>query len=72
MTVDEYNDGEKDLDLLKDSLAKKLKGNFEKNKLQNMQMPNTNDKQGENRFFGFVNNLIVLLLFNICLCKIRY
>jgi len=57
LTVDDCNDEEKDLDLLKDSLAKKLKGNFEKKKLQNIQMPNLNDKQAENRFIRERNDL---------------
>lgn len=38
------------MDLIKDSLAKKLKGNFEKNKLTNIQMPNLNEGKPENRF----------------------
>ena len=32
ITIDDYNEEQKDLDLIKHSLAKKLKGNFEKNK----------------------------------------
>lgn len=50
ITIDDYNEEQKDLDLIKHSLAKKLKGNFEKNKLQNIQMPNINDGKAENRF----------------------
>jgi hypothetical protein len=48
--MEEYIEDQKDLDLIKDSLAKKLKGNFEKNKLTNIQMPNLNEGKPENRF----------------------
>ena len=50
MTIDDYNEDQKDLDLIKDSLAKRLKGNFEKNKLTNFHMPNLNEGKPENRF----------------------
>ena len=50
ITLEEYNEDQKDLDLIKDSLSKKLKGNFEKNKLSVIHMPNLNEGKPENRF----------------------